>query len=134
MANALFTQYKVDLIEGDVDIISDNIKVVMVDHGTDTPNVTTDDFLDDIGAGARVATSGNLASKTATAGVFDAADVTINTVTGATVESLVLYDDTPGAESAKNLLVYIDTATGLALTPNGGNVTIQWHASGIYSL
>lgn len=134
MANALFTQYKVDLIEADVDLIADNVKVVLVDHGTDTPNASTDDFLDDIGAGARVATSGNLASKTAYGGAFDAADITINAVSGASFESLVVYDDTPGAESAKNLCVLIDTATGLPATPSGGNITIQWHSSGIYSL
>ncbi len=134
MANALFTQYKVDLIEGDVDLIADNVKLVFVDHGSDTPVPSTDDFLDDIGAGARIATSGNFSSKTATGGTFDAADVTVSTVTGAQFESIVIYDDTPASDAGKNLAVYIDTATGLPCTPNGGNITVQWNASGIFSL
>jgi hypothetical protein len=44
------------------------------------------------------------------------------------VESIVIYDDTPATEATKNLIAFIDTATGLPLTPNGGNVTVQWDA------
>ena len=117
---------------GSIDWSTDNIKVVMVDHGTDTPVPATDQFLSDILAGARVATSGNLASKTVTAGVVDAADITITAVTGATVESLVVYKDT-GVASTSPLIAYIDTTSDASLpfTPNGGDVTISWNASGI---
>jgi hypothetical protein len=133
MANALFTAYKVNLIEADDDIIAGDVKLVFVDHADDTPAPTTDDFLDDIAAGARVATSGNFASKTATSGTFDAADVTVSTVTGDQFESIVIYIDS-GAAATSALCVFIDTATGLPCTPNGGNITVAWHASGIYSL
>jgi hypothetical protein len=129
MANALYDAGRSHFLDGDIDWSADNIKVVCVDHGVDTPNVSTDDFLDDIGAGARIATSGNLASKTSTAGVADAADLTITSVTGASFESINLYDDTPVAESGKFLIAYIDTATGLPCTPNGGDITIQWDNS-----
>lgn len=120
---------------GSIDWSTDNIKVVMVDHGTDTPVPATDQFLSDILAGARVATSGNLASKTVTAGVVDAADITITAVTGATVESLVVYKDT-GVASTSPLIAYIDTTSDASLpfTPNGGDVTISWNASGIVSI
>ena len=124
------------LWSGSIDYSTDNIKVVMVDHGTDTPVPATDQYLSDIAAGARIATSGNLATKTITAGVIDAADITITAVTGATVESLVVYKDTTNAATSP-LIAYIDTTSppgGFPFTPNGGDVTIAWNASGIVSI
>ena len=128
MANALFDKGRQAILEGAIAILTDNIKLVCVDHGVDAPIVATDDFLDDIGAGARIATSGNFASKTTTDGVFDAADVTLSAVAGASVESIVIYNDSPAGDAAKHLIAYIDVATGLPFTPSGGDVTIQWDA------
>ncbi|SRR5689334_5364582 len=125
MANALFDSARQQFLQADLDM-DDSIKVVTVDHGVDTPNVATDDFLDDIAAGARIATSGALGSKTFAAGVFDAADVVLSAVTGASFESIVGYDDTPATEGTKDLIFFIDTATGLPFTPSGGDITIQW--------
>ena len=59
------------------------------------------------------------------AGVADAADTTFTSVSGDTVEAIVLYKDT-GDAATSPLIAYIDTATGLPLTPNGGDVTITW--------
>jgi hypothetical protein len=127
MANALFDSYRSQCLTADVDL-DDSIKLVFVDHADDTPNPASDDFLDDIGAAARVATSGAFASKTFTAGVFDAADVTVAAVTGDPFESIVIFNDTPGTEATKDLIAFIDTATGLPLTPSGTDVTVQWDA------
>lgn len=128
MANALFDKAReVFLGTGTrIDWSADVIKLVLVDHGTDIPLPATDDFLDDILAGARIATSAAFTAKTVTAGVADAADVTLTAVSGASVESIVIYDDTPATEAAKPLIAFIDTATGLPFTPSGGDVTIQW--------
>lgn len=127
MANALFDAARETFLGGTaaarIDWDADAIKLVLVDHGIDTPLPATDDFLDDILAGARIATSGNFASKTTTAGVADAADVTLTAVSGASVESIVIYDDTPATEATKQLIAFIDVATGLPFTPSGGDVT-----------
>lgn len=135
MANAMFNKGLEALWSGGVNWTTDNIKVVLVDHGTDIPVLTTDSFLSDIAVGARVATSGNLTGKTVVAGVIDAADITLTAVTGATVESILIYKDT-GVETTSQLLVYIDTTSDASLpfTPNGGDVTIAWNASGIVSI
>lgn len=127
MANALFDFYREQCLKADVDL-DDSIVLVFVDHADDTPVPATDDFLDDILGAARVATSGAFASKTFTAGVFDAADVTLTAVTGDPFESIVIYDNTPGTEATKDLIAFIDTATGLPTTPNGGDITVQWDA------
>ena len=126
MANALFDKGRQAFLEGSIAILTVNVKLVFVDHGVDTPVPSTDDFLDDIGAGARIATSGNFSTKTSTNGVFDADDVVVATVSGAQFESVVIYNDTPAAESDKHLIAYIDTATGLPFTPTGNNITVAW--------
>jgi len=125
LANQLYTKAKQGLIDGSIDLDTDNIKAVLVDGADYTPNLATHDNLDDIPVAGRVATSGNLASKTVTDGVFDAADVTISAVSGDQFEYIVLYKDT-GVESTSRLILLIDTATGLPCTPNGGDITIAW--------
>jgi hypothetical protein len=125
MANALFDAGRESFLAGSSDWDANTIKLVFVDHADDTPSPTADDNLDDILVAARVATSSAFTSKTTTAGVADAADVTVASVTGDPFESIVIYKDT-GVESSSTLLAFIDTATGLPTTPNGGNITVTW--------
>lgn len=124
MANALYDAGRQGFLDGSIDWDTNTIMLVLTDHGGDTPNVTTDDNLDDISAGT-VATSSALTSPTTTAGVADAADVTLTAVTGNSVESINLYKST-GTPSTSRLIAYIDTATGLPVTPNGGDITVAW--------
>lgn len=125
MANGLYDTGRAAFLGADVDWLVDNIKVVLVDAADYTVNLATHAFLSDITAVGRVATSGNLASKTATAGVADAADITFTAVTGDPSEALVIYKDT-GTAGTSQLIAYIDTATGLPVTPNGGDITVTW--------
>ncbi len=101
----------------------------MVDTGAETYDAA-DEFLSDIAGAAIIATSGNLASKTVTSGVFDAADITITAVTGATVEAIVVYKDT-GTGSTSPLICWMDIST---FTPNGSDATIVWNASGLFAI
>jgi hypothetical protein len=125
VANALYDTGRAALLGADVDWLADNIKCVLVDTADYTVNLSTHDFLDDVAAGARVATSGNLAGKTATAGVADADNVTFSAVTGDVSEALVIYKDS-GSAATSQLIAYIDSATGLPVTPNGGDITVAW--------
>ena len=125
MANALYDLGREAFLSGDISWDSDTIKVILVDTGTYTVDLAAHDHLDDIPAGARVATSDALASKTVASGVADAADITLSSVSGNTVEAVVLYQDT-GTEATSKLIAYIDTATNLPVTPNGGDITVQW--------
>jgi hypothetical protein len=124
MANAWYAKGKQHLLDGDIDISADTIKAVLVDGADYTPNLATDDALDDIPSGGRVAT-GTLASKTTTDGVFDAADLTLTAVTGDPSEYVAIYKDS-GVASTSWLMLLIDTATGLPVTPNGGDISIAW--------
>jgi hypothetical protein len=125
MANALYTKAKQGLIDGSIDLDTDTIKAVLVDSAYYTPNLATDQYLSSIASAARVATSGALSGISVTDGVFDAADLTISAVTGATFEYVVLIKDT-GAEATSRLILLIDTATGLPCTPGGADIAIQW--------
>lgn len=121
-----------------IDLDADTINAMFVDHADDTPTAA-DDFIDDIASAARVPAEAScpaLASKTVGsvgAGIFDAADTTFTSLSGDQSESLILYKDT-GTESTSDLIARWDTATGLPLTPNGGNVTVVWAAGGIISI
>jgi hypothetical protein len=125
MANAMYDKGREGFLDGSIDFDTDSIKVVAVDTGAYTPNLTTDANLSDITAGARIATSAALGSKTVAAGVADAADITFTAVSGVSIEALVLYKDT-GTASTSRLICYIDSATGLPVTPNGGDIIVQW--------
>lgn len=125
MPNALYDAGRAGFLGGDIDWDANTIKVTLVDSADYTLNLATDDFYDDVPAAGRVATSSALTSKTTTAGVADAADITFTSVTGDQSEYLVIWADTT-VESTSRLIANIDTATGLPVTPNGGNIDVAW--------
>ena len=136
MANQMYDAYRNSLygvvIHSAVDLDTDDIRVVMYDEGADALNMADQD-LADITAGARIAVTANLASKTVgvvAVGTFDHADTVTAGVTGASIESLTYYKHT-GTDSTSPLIWNIDTWTGLPLTPNGGSVTLAPHANGV---
>lgn len=133
MANALYAKGRESFLKGEISWSADNIKTVLVDTATYTVDLANHQFLSDIPVGERVATSANLTAKTTTAGTADAADVTFSSVTGDQSEALVVYQDS-GAEGTSRLIAYIDTASGLPVTPNGGDISVQWDAAGIFTL
>ncbi len=125
MASGLYDKGREGFLDGSIDWDTDDIRAILVDTGTYTVNLATHNTLADIAGGARIAVSAALASKSVTGGVADAADVTFTAVVGVSVEAIVLYKHI-GSDAAR-LICYIDSATsGLPVTPNGGDITIQW--------
>ena len=125
MANALYDKGREGFLDGSIDWDTDDIRGILIDTADYTVDLATHDNLDDIPVAARVATSGAFTGKTVTNGVADAADVVLSSVSGDQSEAIVIYQHT-GTESTSRLIAYIDTATGLPVTPNGGDITIQW--------
>lgn len=125
MANGLYDKGRQKFLDGTISWSSDNIKIVLVDAADYTVSLSTHEFLSDIPSGARVATSDNLTNKTSTSGIADSDNVTFTAVTGDPSEAIVIYKDTTNAATS-DLIAYIDTATGLPVTPNGGDITITW--------
>lgn len=134
MANEFFDSAGGRLLAGTDDLGSDAMTVVLIDTDDDDPNVSSDDFYDDIAAGARVA-AGALDSKTTTAGVFDSADEVLGSVTGDVSEEVLLYINTGGADSTDPLYASYDAFSGgMPVTPNGGDITISPNASGWFAV
>lgn len=123
MPNALYDPGRQAFLEGSIAWLTDNIRATLLDEADYTINLATDDFYNDIPALARVAESANVTSKTSTAGVADHADFTWSSVTGDPSESVTWWKDTT-VETTSNLICNVDTATGLPVTPNGGNIDL----------
>jgi hypothetical protein len=141
MANAVYPIYKTAILSASsnvsltVDDTTDGPFVALVDTGTYTYSAAHDFFNDLSGI---VGTDQRIATPTVgsvSAGTFDGDNVTYTAVSGATVEALVIYRKNAGANTTWRLVVYIDTSvTGLPVTPNGGDITVTWNASGIFTI
>lgn len=124
MANALFDKARNAFLTAQINWTTSTIKAVLVDTGTYTVNLSAHEFLADVGAGARIATA-TVANPTASGGAADGDNTTFISVTGASIEAIILYKDT-GSDATSPLIAYIDTATGLPITPNGGDIIVTW--------
>lgn len=132
MANAVYPLAKEGFIAGEIDLDTAVIKCALVRGYSYS---ASHKFVSDVtGAGGTlVSTSAALSSKTVTNGVFDAADVTHATVaSGAAITGILVFQSsavTGGADvaaSAQRVIAWLDTGTGLPVTPNGGDITVAW--------
>ena len=138
MANAIYPKWKETIMQADANSELDSAEgatgvfVALVDTGTYTYSAAHQFYSDLSGI---VGTDQEITTKTQTNGTFDGNDVTFTSVSGATVEALVIYRKNGGANTTWPLIAYIDTGvTGLPVTPNGGNIDVTWNASGIFTL
>jgi hypothetical protein len=129
MANALYGKGRQHILAGDILWASQTIKAGLVDAADYTPVIDTHEYISDVAAAGRVpaalANWATLTTKTNVLGVADADDALLTAVTGDPCELILLYYHT-GTENTSILLALWDTFTGNPVTPNGGNITIQW--------
>lgn len=136
MASALFNPGREGFLKAEIDWDTGVMKAALVRGYT---FVATHKFVSDVtnAGGSLVGSSGStpvtIASPGFTDGVADGADVVFTAVTaGAACPALIIFQAsavTGGADvaaTAQRLVAYIDTATGLPVTPNGQNITITW--------
>src|SRR3989304_477170 len=124
MANLLYDTARKSFLAGELDWDADAIKVTLLDTSNYVYS-SAHDFFNDITVGGQTATSGAFVGKTTTAGTADASDVTLSAVSGGVSENLIIWEDGASASDSAPLVARIDTATGLAVTPNGGDITIS---------
>ncbi len=125
MANTLYDYARQRFLEGQINWMTDTIKVLLVDTGSYTPQTAVHQYISDVGSSSRIAGPVTLTAKATTGGAADGADITFTSVSGASIEAIIIYVDT-GTESTSPLIAYIDTATGLPITPNGGDIIVTW--------
>lgn len=139
MANAIYPEYKEFLLTAaanvslNVNDATDGPFVALIDTN-DVAYSSAHDFYNDISA-AVVGTDQRIANPTCANGVFDGDDVVFPTVSGDPSEALIIYRHNAGANTTWKLVCYLDSSiTGLPVTPNGGNINVAWHASGIFTI
>ena len=138
MSNALYPVWKQEVMQASANTsLGGTVKQTFADLTAAYAYSAAHDFVDDLGANdnPNYGAATSLASKTFAAGTFDAADTLTAALTGAAdMGGIVLYVDS-GAEATSRLVLYLDTSiTGMPFTPSGGDVTVQWNASGIFTL
>lgn len=134
MADTLYEAARKAFLDADIDMLVDDLRVILIDSASYTPNFVTDTFLSSIAAGARVAVSGTMTGKTTTGGVFDADNIAFAAVgpPGTSIEAVVLYKHT-GVDATSRLIEWKDQMPGLPFVANGGPVGLLW-GSFVFSL
>lgn len=129
MSNFIYDLGRKAFLEGSIAILTDNIKVALVQIGGGhyVASQSSDQFLGvAIAAGDIKARTANLSSKTSTAGVFNAANTVFTAVAaGAADGAIVIFKDT-GVDNTSPLIAYIDSYAGLPVTPNGSDINVSW--------
>ena len=134
MANNMYNKARQAFLEKGLSWPVDTFKAVQIDTAYYTFNAAHE-FLSDVAALSVVGAAVTLASKTSVDGAARANSPTFATVTGPTIEALIIYQDT-GVSTTSRLICYIDNAVGLPITPNGGDIIVLWDTgvNGIFRL
>lgn len=126
MANFIYKKTKEALLNGDIKVLDNELKVLLLNNNY-TPNQNTDAFVSDIIPNSIVSRSNAITNISSTLGILDANDVKIDPFDGVSFKAIALYQST-GLDATSRLVFYIDTAPGLPF--NGSNlintVTISW--------
>ena len=137
MANTLYDIAREKFLKGELDWVDHDFKVCLINKDVYTPHFTNHTNLNDVAAGAIPVPGGGMTTgytggvplilKDATGGAADAQDVTFVSVDGGhdEMEALLIYRDT-GDAATSTLIAFIDSATGLPIQPNGGDIIVVW--------
>jgi hypothetical protein len=131
MASALYPKAKKKFLDKAIAMTTDDIQCAMVTSSY--VYSTAHEFWSSANTYV-VGTPTSLAGKSTTVedATFDANDVTFTAVSGSQVTALILFFNT-GTAGTSPLIAYIDSAaSGLPVTPNGGNITVSWQATSPY--
>lgn len=131
MADTLYNPGREGFLAGEIDWDTAVIKVSLVRGYTASG---AHKFVSEVtGAGGTLVSTATLANKTVTNGVADADDIVFTSVAvGTACNHIVIYQAsavTGGvdvAATAQRLIAFLDSASGLPVTPNGGNINVVW--------
>lgn len=140
MANALFNPGREGFLLGEIDYDTAVIKVALV--RTYTFNAAHK-FVSDVttAGGVLHATGAALTGKTGTSGTADATDFTFTTPAANAAGHSLLYFQSSAvggggdvAATAQRVIAWVDTGTGLPVVPNGADIQVVFHPSGLFTL
>jgi hypothetical protein len=140
MADVIYNSFKVDQMAGNINVLTDTIKLMLVTSAyvpnQDTHTKRSDITNEVVGAGY-TAGGVTLTGKTVTqnntnnTGVFSASNITISDAT-LTARGGVLYHSRGGLASADELLGYLDFGANISST--AADFLITFNANGILTL
>lgn len=130
MANEMFDRGRQGFLAGELDWDTDNFRCALVDDTDITFSYSLDEDWADQVAGLIDATaeSANFTGTSVTDGIADATDLVIANVAGSVdaADYLTCFLET-GNDATQLLIFALDSSTtGLPITTNGGDVTIEW--------
>jgi hypothetical protein len=141
MSNFLYDGARARFLKADIDWEADDIRcwLVRTNQGAETNYYTalaSHEFATSIssttagvvagGTNGQSLTWSSTPTKVTTLGAADADDVTFTSVgAGLIVRAYVLFKYT-GSLATSPLILYVDSATGLPITANGGNIILAW--------
>lgn len=134
MASGIYERFKANLMNKEIDLEADNIRVALLDNShsfTATHNTWSQVSANEISGTGYTANGELLASKAVTQGATTKWDATDLEWTSATFSAYhaVIYDDTLAGD---DLICSIDFSGEEAVA--AGTFTIQWNANGIITL
>jgi hypothetical protein len=126
MANFVYKKAKEAMLSGDVDLVSNNLKLLLASSSY-SPNQNTDNFVSNINSSHIKARSAIFSGVTISAGILDANDVVVSNYPGDAFNAVVIYQDS-GSDQTSILIAYIDTSEGLPFSGvnTNTNITIAW--------
>lgn len=124
MANMLYTKAKEKLMQGQLNLLTDDIRVAIVSSAY-IQSMTTDEFLAEVDDHI-LGTPMVLTGRSITGGAFDGDNLNFTGIaSGATTEGVVIYKHT-GDPATSALIFYADQIQGFPLTTSGAAVEIVW--------
>lgn len=139
MADVIYNAFKKNIMNGNIDLDTDTIKVALV-TSTYTPNQDTHEDYADItnevvgtgytAGGDTITNPAVTQDNTDNEGVFDGDDVTWSTST-ITARGAIVYKDS-GVDATSWFVCYLDFTTDQS--SSAGDFTISWNAEGILNL
>ena len=130
MANFVYKKAKESLLNGEFNLSSNSLKVLLIDKSLYTPNENLDRYISDIPADAIKKRSNNMTNVVNSLGVLDADNVSMGDYNGQYFDAIVLYQS-GSSDSDSKLIFVIDTSSGLPFPGSNSNtpVTIIWSDS-----
>ena len=117
---------------------SGNVAAMLYDVGAGGAFSASDTLYSDVSAG-KVGAAVSVDNRAVLSdGSFDCDTITWSSVTGSEAEAVIVFSHSTGTPDAPTgttqLIAYIDSATNLPVTPNGGNISMSIDAAGLFSL
>jgi len=129
MANFVYGKAKESMLSGELDLVTNGVKVAFIETSLYTPNQNQDELLSDIPDEAKKYRSSALSNVSNTLGVLDADDITI-TYNGTPFSAIVFYEYGT-SDSDSRLIAFIDDSEGLPFTgtTEAIDIALQWNNS-----